>query len=317
MSIYKKIYKEIKKAKTIVLARHIGPDPDALGSTLGLKEIILNTFPKKEVYVVGAPAHKFSFLGNVDKFDGDIAGDLLIITDTPNLKRVDIPNVDNFKAVIKIDHHPFMDKFGKIEWINPKASSACEMIIELVNNTKLKMNEKAAQILYTGLVSDTDRFLFSISSKTFELVSALLEEFGFDITNVYDNLYIRPYKEIKFQGYLSENFTITSNGLGYIIINNDILEEYDVDVATPGNMINNFNYIKEVFAWMTVTYDKEAHTYRISIRSRGPVINEVAARYGGGGHKRASGVRINDTEKIKQLIRDIDEVVKDYKETLK
>ena len=67
MNIYGQIYREIKKAKKIVIARHVGPDPDALGSSLGLKEIILNTFPDKEVYAVGMPTSKFKFIGSLDK----------------------------------------------------------------------------------------------------------------------------------------------------------------------------------------------------------------------------------------------------------
>ncbi|MBQ9011529.1 MAG: bifunctional oligoribonuclease/PAP phosphatase NrnA [Bacilli bacterium] len=313
MSIYKKIYSEIKKAKKIVLARHIGPDPDALGSTLGLKEIILNTFPKKEVYVVGAPASKFRFLGTLDKFESHMQDGLLIVMDTPNIKRIDIPDIKNFEKIIKIDHHPFIDKYGTLEWIDDSSSSTCEMIMDLVSNTKLKMNSKAASILYAGLVSDTDRFMFkTASSKTFLAVSELLEEYDVDITKVYDNLYMRPYKEIKFQGYLAQNFKITPNKVGYIIISEDILNEYNVDVATPGNMINNFNYVEQMLVWTTITFDKDANCFRISIRSRGPVINEVAAKYGGGGHQRASGVRLENVEDIKKLIMDLDLVSADY-----
>ena len=88
MNRLKKIYKEIKKHKKIVLARHIGPDPDALGSTLGLKEIILNTFPGKEVYAVGTPASRHKYIGELDIFDESLYEDaLLIVLDTPDLKR--------------------------------------------------------------------------------------------------------------------------------------------------------------------------------------------------------------------------------------
>ncbi len=67
MNIYGQIYHQIKKAKKIVIARHVGPDPDALGSSIGLKEIILNTFKDKEVYVVGMPTSKFKFLRQILK----------------------------------------------------------------------------------------------------------------------------------------------------------------------------------------------------------------------------------------------------------
>ena len=88
--LYKKIYKEIKKNDIIVIARHIGADPDALGSSMGLKDIILHNFPNKKVYVVGCPASRFRYFGTLDKFDDSMyEGSLLIVTDTPDKKRVD------------------------------------------------------------------------------------------------------------------------------------------------------------------------------------------------------------------------------------
>ena len=102
MNIFKQIYKKIKKYNKIVIARHIGADPDALGSTLGLKEVILNTFPNKEVYVVGAPASKHRYIGLLDKFTDDMYEDsLLIVLDTPNKCRVDGVDVSKFKYKIK------------------------------------------------------------------------------------------------------------------------------------------------------------------------------------------------------------------------
>ena len=133
MNVYKKIYKEIKKHKKIVLARHIGPDPDALGSTLGLKEIILNTFSKKEVYAVGTPAAKHKYIGDLDTFEDSMYEDsLLIVLDTPDIKRVDGLDPTKFKHKIKIDHHPIVDKYCDIEFVDDTASSASQLVIELV-----------------------------------------------------------------------------------------------------------------------------------------------------------------------------------------
>ena len=67
--MFKKIYKEIKKYKTIVIARHIGVDPDALASQLALKESIKLTFPNKKVYAVGNGSSKFSYMGHLDKLE--------------------------------------------------------------------------------------------------------------------------------------------------------------------------------------------------------------------------------------------------------
>lgn len=311
--LFKKIYKEIKKANKIVIARHVGPDPDALGSSLGLKEVILNTFPEKEVYVVGSPASKFKFIGNLDRFTDDMYDALLIVTDTPDAKRVDGVNVQKFKKSIKIDHHPFVEKMCDIEWFDDSSSSASQMVIELTFNTKLKMSLSAAEKLYTGLIADTNRFLFAYSTaKTFNLVSQLLKETNIDITKIYDQIYMRSYKDIRFQGYLSQNFTITENKVGYVVISDETLKEYEVDAATAGNMVNSFNHIEEMLVWVTFTYDKDLGSYRVSIRSRGPIINEVAAEFGGGGHIYASGVRLKTEEEIQDLIKSLDMVCKEY-----
>ncbi len=313
MNIYKQIYKEIKKNNKIIIARHIGPDPDALGSSLGLKELIKNTFPEKEVYVIGNPTSKFKFMGLLDKIPEEIDDALLIVTDTPDAKRVDGVDPRMFKKSIKIDHHPFVQKTCKLEWIDDKSSSACQMIAKLALNTKLKLNKKAAELLYIGIIADTNRFMFAYTSpETFKIASKLLEKQNLDITKIYDNLYMRPYKEIKFQGYLSQNFIINEDKVGYIIIDEETLNDYGVDVATAGNMINNFNHINEMLIWVTFTYDKEIKAYRTSIRSRGPIINEVAANFGGGGHIYASGVRIKEEENMEELIEKLSKTAKEY-----
>ena len=312
-NIYKQIYKKIKNADTIIIARHIGPDPDALGSSLGLKQIINDNFPDKKVYCIGSPAAKFRFIGELDKLPENFDNALLIVTDTPDHKRVDGIDPRRIKNSIKIDHHPYVETMCELEWIDDKSSSASQMVLELAFNTNLKLTKEAGEKLYIGLVADTNRFMFSYSnSKTFALVSKLLEKTDIDITKIYNELYLRPYKEIKFQGYMSQNYQITENKVGYLIIHDETLKEFNVDAATPGNMINSFNHINEMLVWVTATEDKDLGSYRISIRSRGPIINEIAANHGGGGHMFASGTRLKTEDEIMKLIKDLDEVSKNY-----
>lgn|SRR5574344_53839 len=315
-SIYKKIYKEIKKYDTIVIARHVGPDPDALASSIALRDIILNTFPKKNVYAVGCTASRFRFLGVLDKVTDEMYDNaLLIVTDTPDKKRVDGIDVDKFKFKIKIDHHPFVEKFCNIEWIDDSASSASQLIMELVFNSKLKLTKEAAEKLYVGLVADTNRFLYYYTtSKTFNLVSRLIKETNLNFTPLYNELYLHPFKETKFQGYVANNFTITDNGLAHIRIDDDVLKEYDIDASTASNMVSNFNYIDEIIAWVIFTNDKSSDTIRGSIRSRGPIINEVASHFGGGGHIYASGVRLHSEEDVDNIVKELDDACKKYKE---
>lgn len=311
--MFKRIFKEIKKYDNIVIARHIGVDPDAMASQVGLRDAIKLTFPDKNVYAVGAGGGKFTFLGKLDHFEGDYSKTLLIVLDTPDRKRIDCSEIDKFAYKIKIDHHPFVEKICDIEYIDDKASSVCELIMRMIYDTKLKADKKIMETLYLGLVSDTNRFMFNNSTaSTFEIVSKVIGDYNLDISSLYEPLYMRPLNEIRLQGYMSEEMKVTENGVGYIKITDDILKKYNVDVASSGNMINNFNYIEEILVWLAITEDTKNGLYKINIRSRGPVINSVAEKYNGGGHKLASGAKVSTMEEVDLLINDLDMVCSKY-----
>ena len=310
--MYKVIYKEIKKFDTIVIARHIGVDPDAMASQIALRDSIKLTFPNKRVLAVGTGSNKFKYMGNLDKLE-DFDNALLIITDTPDKKRVDIPTLEGFKKMIKIDHHPFVEKFCDIELIDDKVSSACEIIMDLIKNTKLECDINIAKNLFVGLVSDSNRFLFdNCRPKTFDLVSYYLDKYQFKLSDVYENVYIRPLKEVRLEGYMATNMKITEHGVGYIKITDDIINKYKVDSSAAGNMINNFNFIEEILVWATITEDVKNEIIRISIRSRGPIINDVAEKFNGGGHPTASGARVENFEVAMDLIDALDKRVEEY-----
>lgn len=314
---FKKIYKKIKQYDNIVIARHISPDPDAVASQIALRDAIKLTFPKKNVYAVGTTVSKFKYYGSLDKIETVNNDSLLIALDVPNISRIDGVDVKQFKEILKIDHHPSDEVFDDVDYVDEKSSSTCQIIIEFIFECGLKINKKIAEILFLGVVSDSDRFLISYTSaKTFKLIAKLIEISNIEFTKLYSVLYERPYSEIKFHGYLSDNFTITENGFGYINISLDVLKKYNVDAATPSNMINDFSNIKDVYVWMFVTYDDKNGIYKVNIRSKGPVINEIAMKYGGGGHKFASGVRTFKKEDVDNLIKDFDLECKKYKESI-
>lgn len=315
----KKIFRKIKKYKDIVIARHTGPDPDAIASQLALRDSIRLTFPEKNVIAVGAGVSKFKKFGLLDKSDFTHFKDaLLIITDVPTMDRVDGIEDLKYKEVIKIDHHPCSEKVADIEYVDDTASSTCQLIAELILHTNLAISSSVASNLFLGIVSDSDRFLIAYTSvKTFEIVTQLLQVSQIDFVKLYDKLYERPINEIKFHGYLAQNIIFNENGLAYIKITPEILKEFGVDTATPSNMINDFNYIKDVLVWTFITYDEKNKIYKINIRSRGPIINEIAAKYNGGGHKFASGVRITDESSIDLLLKDLSEACLKHKQEAK
>ena len=315
MNIYKAIYNEIKKYKKIYIARHIGPDPDAFGSQMSLKRSIKETFKDKEVYAVGASVSRFKYFGKVDKVDNyDYENSLLIVVDTPDNKRVDIDNFCEFKNVVKIDHHPFVDRFGSVEYIKDEASSASELVYEVITNTRLKMDEISAGFIYIGIVSDTNRFLFNTNTKTFSLCADLVKKYKLDTDDLYRKLYAKPLAEVRLMGHIASNLHVDKYGFAHIQIDDDIINSLGSDSSAASNMINDFNNIEEVIVWAFISKDDKNNKYRVNIRSRGPVINEIAAKHGGGGHKFASGVRNEDINEIKSLLEDLSLACKAYKE---
>lgn len=314
--MFKKIYKKIEEYNTIVIARHIGVDPDALASQLALRDAIKLSFPEKKVLAIGTGSAKFYQVGRLDKIE-KVNNALLIVLDTPDKKRVDSVDFSQFSYMIKIDHHPFVEKFCDLEYIEDTASSTAEIIMNFIMDTGLKCDSNIAETLYLGLASDSNRFLFdSCTSKTFGLISIFLDKYHFELSEVYKKLYLRPMNEVRLEGYIALNMTVTDNGLGYIKITNEILNQLEVDSASAGNMINNFNFIKEVLVWATITEDVKNDQIRVSIRSRGPEINEVAEKYNGGGHKFASGVKLRTFTEAMQLMQDLDNCLVEYNKIL-
>ena len=315
-NLLNKIYKEIKKYNEIVIARHIGPDPDAIASQLALRDSIRLTFPEKKVYAVGMGVSKFRPYGIMDKIDvNELNNPLLIVTDVPNMSRIDgIENL-NYKGILIIDHHPKEDIDANISWVDTNKSSASQMVTELILNTKLKLDKKIAENLFLGIVSDSERFsLKNTSVETFDTVKRLLEVSNIDFTSLYDILYTRPLNEHKFIAFITNNLVVDDNKMAYIKISDEDLKKYNVDTATPSNLINGYNFIEEILVWMFITEDVKNNQYKISIRSRGPVINTIASKYNGGGHKFASGAKLTDMNDVDKLISDLSEACKEYED---
>ena len=314
--MFKKIYKKIEEFDTIVIARHIGVDPDALASQLALRDSIKLTFPNKKVMAIGTGSAKFFHIGRLDRLE-KVNNALLIIVDTPDKRRVDSVDVSQFAYTIKIDHHPFVEEFCNIEYIEDTASSACEIIMNLILNTDLQCDSSIASTLYLGLASDSNRFLFdSCTSNTFGLVSIFLDRYNFELSEVYKKLYMRPMNEVRLEGYIALNMNVTKNGLGYIQITDEVIKQFEVDSASAGNMVNNFNFINEMLVWATLTEDIKNDQIRVSIRSRGPEINQLAEKFNGGGHKFASGAKLKNFDEAMLLMKELDNLLEEYNKNI-
>ena len=312
----KKILDLIKKYNRIILARHVGADPDALGSTFALKEIIKENFPKKEVYVAGAPVSRFKFFGTHDKITDEMYENaLLIALDIPDIKRLDGVDYYKFKESIKIDHHPEIDKYSDVEIIDVDASSTCELIADWCYDCNLKMPKHAAESIFMGIIADTNRFLFGANKpETYKIVLDLVEKEKVNPNELYEILYKRSMSEVRLEGFISLNMKTTKNGLGFVKITDKDLKDYGVDSASVGSIMNNYNFIHGLICWVVFTEDIKNGVIRTSARSRGVKINKLFEQYNGGGHVYACGAKLKSFSEADEIIDKLDRLCMEYKE---
>ncbi len=313
--IQKEIFEKILEYETIIIHHHVSPDPDCIGSQLGLKYILQASFKDKSVYAVGAHSNRTEFMGPMDSISDDIYQDaLVIIVDVGDKRRIDDERFMNGKEIIKIDHHPLTEEFCSLEWVDTTYAAATEMIIELYlyNKKQLVMTEEAAMVLYAGLLTDTGRFYYnSVTERTLRY-GAEVYQFGFDKQALYANLYYKSIAEMKFNGFLMNHFHYTENGLGYMKITQEILDEFNITADYASGMVNTLANIKEIIMWMFFTDDKDLGKIRTSFRSRGPIVNKLAAKYGGGGHIWASGTLCDDWDMVDRIIKDADKLCEEF-----
>ncbi|HGI6434306.1 TPA: bifunctional oligoribonuclease/PAP phosphatase NrnA, partial [Streptococcus pyogenes] len=168
MIIFQQILDKIKEYDTIIIHRHMRPDPDALGSQIGLRDIIRHNFPKKKVLATGFDEPTLAWIAKMDQVtDQDYQGALVIVTDTANTPRIDDERYKKGDFLIKIDHHPNDEVYGDLSYVDTNASSASEIVTDFALSCDLLLSTSAARVLYNGIVGDTGRFLYpATTSKT-------------------------------------------------------------------------------------------------------------------------------------------------------
>ncbi len=304
--IIKSIVNSIKEFDTIIIHRHQRPDPDAIGSQMGLANIIKESFPSKNVYCVGKQYHGFDWLGTADEIADEVYKDaLVIVCDTANQPRVDDERYNQGKKMIKIDHHPNDDQFGDIMWIHEDASSTSELIYDLYANSEdLRINAEAGRCLYAGIVGDTGRFKYpSTTAHTFEVAAGLAKlDFSTNAINQIESEIDIPLARLS--AYVYQNIEIMDSGAAYIVLSNEVLEPFELGDDSTSAVVPLPGNINAVKAWAIFVQQKDG-TYRIRLRSKGPVINELAKQFGGGGHPLASGAVAKDDEEIKKCYKTI------------
>ncbi|MBF0578593.1 bifunctional oligoribonuclease/PAP phosphatase NrnA [Erysipelotrichaceae bacterium RD49] len=293
----------IEQADSIVVFRHVSPDPDATGSQLGLCEWIRKEYPYKKVYAAGQGEE----MDDVD--DETIKNSLAIITDTANGPRVDGPYTLAPKAA-RIDHHVKVEDFGPLDLVDEKAAAACEIEALMLKSAHKTIGAKAAQQMMRGLMADTQRFTIpTVRPQTFEAAAWLMEQ-GASPSEAAKSLYNQPYVIFQYAAKVRSKAKRCGNFLFALMNQSDYLE-LGLSFEEAKNQVNALNSIAGMQIWALFTEDLD-HTYSGSLRSAQKSVRELAEQFGGGGHECACGIKKLTALTLPQLVEALDKLANDH-----
>jgi phosphoesterase RecJ-like protein len=298
-----RIVAALRDADNILVATHIFPDGDALGSQLALGDILESLGKKVFYFSEGGCSHLHDFIPNCRKLQCQLpdistfdAAFGLDCGDRLRLGREE-ERLLKIKPFIVIDHHAGHKEFGDINWVDATRSSTGEMVYELAQALGAQLSYDAAVSLYAAIVSDTGSFKYSsTSATTFHIAGELVA---------------RGVKPAEIAGKIFDNYTANrlrllqavlatlemhaKNRIGLITVTRSIFAETGTTKEDTEDFIN---YPRSLISVQVAAFIKETDSnwISVSLRSKGNRdVAMVARTFGGGGHRNAAGFRLADT----------------------
>ena len=297
----------------IIIHRHSYPDGDALGSQLGLAALVRDNFPQKEVYVVGDDTSRLSFMNAVmDEIpDEYYENALAVIVDCGASRLINDERYKRAAKTLRIDHHLYCEEIADVDIVDSSYESSSGMVAMFAKESGLKLSPASATALFTGMVTDSGRFVFdSVSARTFELAAFLMSQ-PIDTGSLYYNLYAEDFADMIAKADNMHKIKFTPNNVAYIYTAQEDLENGEAAHSVSRKMVGLMRDIKGVYVWANFTESDDG--VLTELRSNRCNINPVAVKYGGGGHKKASGCVVKDRAEAMRLLADLDAVVAEYK----
>lgn len=308
--MFKEILQEILHYDKIIIHRHSNPDGDALGSQIGLRLIIEENFPEKKVYTVGDHAKRYSFMARskMDEIGDEVYdGALAIILDTSARSLISDERYTLAAKTVRIDHHIFCEKIADVELTDTSYESCAGLVAAFARDCGLRLTPLAAKTLYTGMITDSGRFRYdSTSAQTFRIAAYLFEQ-DFDTNDIYRNLYADDFSHIRLKAEFVLKIKFTAHKVAYIYTTLEEAKATGADTfAISRGMVGTMAEIRGVDVWVNFTETEEG--VLCEIRSSKYNINPIAVKYGGGGHKKASGATVADREEAMRMLADLDKL---------
>lgn len=308
----------IDKANSIAISAHINPDGDALGSALGLRKSLELYGKKAEVIKISQVDDYLKFLPQIENYKDPSQKeyDLFIIVDCSEFDRIDkaIEFCKNSKNVLVIDHHKGGSIKTDLNIIHSDSPASCELVYEIIKRLNLPIDKEIATLLYAGLVTDTNRFLYSNISELTFYTAADLYKIGADFEMIYKNLYQnKEISKLQFENHLLNKVEF-KKPYALVGVRQKTCKDFGVQIGDSESVVNMLRDLKGIeVACLVKEYGE--NEYKISLRSKDYLdVSEIARNNGGGGHIRASGFTLNADsmdEALNKMRKILEEAIND------
>ena len=295
----KTVYRLVKKAKKILLTTHVNPDGDGIGSGLALMNELIKMKKKVEFINRDPLPEIYRFLPNSSriKHSKKIKGryDLAIILECPELNRNGfiIDFLKQVKFTINIDHHLGNTMYGDLNIVEPYAAAVGVQLYEIMKKTGMKIGKEAATCLYTAIITDTGSFRYSNTTPGVHMIAADLLKFGADPEYIASEVYATSVASTRLMGMMLKTLKIRKN-VGWCCLTRAMFRKTLAGDSETDNFINSVRAVKNVEIAMLFK-ELDAKAVKVSFRSKnGYDVNYIAKKFGGGGHKHASGAVIKE-----------------------
>ncbi|MDU6063938.1 MAG: bifunctional oligoribonuclease/PAP phosphatase NrnA [Anaerococcus sp.] len=308
----------IDKANSIAISAHINPDGDALGSALGLRKSLELYGKKSEVIKISEVDDYLKFLPQLENYKepSQKEYDLFIIVDCSEFDRIDkaIEICKKSKKVLVIDHHEGGSIKTDLNIIHSDSPASCELVYEIIKRLNLPIDKEIATLLYSGLVTDTNRFLYSNISELTFYTAADLYKIGADFEMIYKNLYQnKEISKLQFENHLLNKVEF-KKPYALVGVSQKTCVDFGVQMGDSESVVNMLRDLKGIeVACLVKEYGE--NEYKISLRSKDYLdVSEIARNNGGGGHIRASGFTLNADsmdEALNKMRKILEEAIND------
>jgi bifunctional oligoribonuclease and PAP phosphatase NrnA len=296
--------------ETFLVTSHARPDGDAIGSALGFMHLLEPMGKRVTVAFADRIPTMYRCLPGIERIVSELPTelpDVAVLLECDSIERTGFNHIDA-GMLVNIDHHQSGRSFADFNWIDPTACAVGAMIYHLAVASGEEITAEMAGCLYAALLTDTGAFTFACTDASVFGVAEHLLERGADSTGIAQSIYFsHPESKVRLLGIALSNLEVDGE-VAWTFVTLDDMERTNAIVEDCEGIVNYLISILGVRAAVFLRELPDGNRFRLNLRSKGTVdVAEVAERFGGGGHRNASGCTIEGpiTEAVPTLVNEL------------